>query len=68
MLPLEVLLIESDAPDQPDSSHHLQRNEPAYIYNVVEKIAELKQLDNDVVAEETTINAKKLFNLSTYSR
>lgn len=63
-LPLDVLLIESDAPDQPDSSHYLQRNEPAYISHIVEKIAELKQLDSDLVAQETSRNAIELFNLS----
>lgn len=64
-LPLEVLLLESDAPDQPDSSHYLQRNEPAYIIKVIEKIAELKKIDVELVARKTTQNAIELFNLGT---
>lgn len=62
-LPIEAILVETDAPDQPASIHHLQRNEPAFIAQVVEKIAELKGLGQDVVANETSKNASKLFNL-----
>ena len=62
-LPLDALLVETDAPDQSGSSHHLQRNEPAFISYVIEKIAELKQIDVELVAQETTENAIKLFNL-----
>ena len=65
-LPLGVLLVESDAPDQPDSSHYLQRNEPAYIIKVLEKIAELKQIDIDSVARITTKNSIELFALGTF--
>ncbi|MEH6454991.1 MAG: TatD family hydrolase [Cocleimonas sp.] len=62
-LPLEALLVETDSPDQPDSNHHQQRNEPAFILHVVKKIAELKQFDIEVVTEATTRNAIELFNL-----
>lgn len=62
-LPLESLLVESDAPDQADSSHHLQRNEPAFIIKVIEKIAEIKQLDVTLVAQVTTQNSTELFKL-----
>jgi len=62
-LPLENLLLETDAPDQPDADHHLQRNEPAYIYAVAEKIAELKGICVNKVAKQTTNNAKKLFRI-----
>jgi len=62
-LPLDALLVETDAPDQPDSSHYLQRNEPAFISLVIEKIAELKQLDVASVAKATSKNSIELFNL-----
>ena len=62
-LPLDALLVETDSPDQPDSSHHLQRNEPAYIVKVVEKIAELKLMEVESISRATTENAMKLFNL-----
>lgn len=63
-LPLDVLLVESDAPDQADSSHYLQRNEPAFIPHIIEKMAILKQLEVDVVAQETTKNAIQVFQLT----
>lgn len=63
ILPLDALLIETDAPDQPAATHNSQRNEPAFITNVVEKIAELKNLDSEIVALKTTKNAASLFHL-----
>lgn len=67
-LPLEAMLIETDAPDQPASAHYSQRNEPAYVSHVVDKIAELKHVDIEIVARETTENAAKLFNLYPSSK
>jgi len=60
-LPLESLLLESDAPDQPDSQHWQQRNEPAYLSQVAQTVAELKGLDQALVAAVTTENARQLF-------
>ena len=62
-LPLEVMLVETDSPDQPSSDHYLQRNEPAFIVKVIDKIAELKNLEKEQIASETTKNAIKLFSL-----
>lgn len=62
-LPIESLLVETDSPDQPDANHHPQRNEPAFISQVVDKIAELQNCDCELVAQETTKNATELFNL-----
>lgn len=62
-LPIEKILLETDAPDQPDASHHLQRNEPAYIYTVAKKIADLKNSSLESVSKQTTKNARKLFNI-----
>ena len=63
-LPLEAMLIETDAPDQPDSSHYGQRNEPAFIHHIAGKIAEIKQIDINLVAKTTTQNAIELFRLN----
>ena len=63
MIPLDALLVETDSPDQPDSLHHSERNEPAYIINVIDKIAELKGVDKEVIADETTRNAIELYYL-----
>ncbi|HEY0197978.1 MAG TPA: TatD family hydrolase [Rhodanobacter sp.] len=62
-MPIEFLLLESDAPDQPDSSHHGQRNEPAHIADVLRTIAELRGEPESSIADATTANAKRLFGL-----
>jgi len=62
-IPLTSLLIETDAPDQIDQNNIGKRNEPAYLVNTVAAIAELKKTSKDTIAEQTTINAKKLFDL-----
>jgi len=60
-LPLGSLLLETDSPDQPDSDHYGERNEPAYIHNVAETIAVLRGIDIEEVASATTRNAQELF-------
>ena len=62
-MPLDYLLLETDAPDQPDAGIRGQRNEPARLAHVCEVIATLRGVDADVVATATTTNAKRLFNL-----
>jgi TatD DNase family protein len=63
LLPLDSLLIETDAPDQPDASHKAERNEPAYLINVLNVLAELRAENAGDIARQTCINAKSLFNL-----
>ena len=63
-LPLESLLLETDSPDQPDSSHYNQRNEPAYLINVAQVVAELREISIEEVASATTLSAQTLFNFT----
>lgn len=63
VLPLEAIILETDAPYLTPKSHRGQRNEPAYLPEVAELIAEWKNVTVDKVAAQTTANAKKLFNL-----
>lgn len=63
-IPLEWLLLETDAPDQPDASHRGQRNEPARLVHVLETIAGLRDTAPAEVAAATTANAERLFGLS----
>ena len=60
-MPLEQLLLETDAPDQPDSGHRGERNEPAYLAKVLEVVAELRGVQQEEVARATTANAERLF-------
>ena len=62
-IPFTSLLIETDAPDQPDIKNRGKRNEPAYIINTVKAISDIRGTSEDMIAEQTTINAKKLFGI-----
>ncbi|GAB3385373.1 TatD family hydrolase [Lysobacter fragariae] len=62
-MPLEFLMLESDAPDQPDADIRGQRNEPARVAEVLRVIARLRGEDEATVAAATTANAERLFGL-----
>lgn len=61
---LDTLLLETDAPDQPGARHRGQRNEPAWLRDVLRCIAKLRDEDEAVIANATTANARRLFGLS----
>lgn len=61
--PLDMMLIETDAPFLSPEPYRSARNIPAYVEFVALKISELKELSFEEVAEATTTNAKKLFNI-----
>src|SRR5690606_21201728 len=60
-MPLEHLLLETDAPDQPDSDQRGERNEPARLRIVCEAVAQLRGVSPQEVAKTTTANAERLF-------
>ena len=62
-LPLEKLLVETDAPYLTPAPDRGKRNEPWRVKYVAEKIAELKGISVEEVARVTTENAKALFRL-----
>lgn len=62
-IPLEHILTETDAPFLAPVPNRGKRNEPAYIVNIAQKIAELKQVPLEEVGETTTRTAKTLFKL-----
>ena len=62
-LPLERLLVETDAPFLAPHPHRGRRNEPAYVRYVAAKVAELHGITVDEVAKQTTANARQLFGL-----
>ncbi len=63
-IPLEWLLIETDAPYLTPEPHRGKRNEPAYVRYVAEQVARAKGISLQEVSEQSTENAKKLFNIS----
>jgi TatD DNase family protein len=62
-IPLEQLLLETDAPDQPNAGHQGERNEPSRLRQVLAVIAQLRGVDEEMVACETTANAERLFGI-----
>jgi len=60
-LPLECMMIETDAPYITPVPHRGKRNEPWMVEFVAQKIAELKGISVEEVAQVTNENAKRLF-------
>ena len=58
---IEHILTETDAPYLPPVPFRGKRNESTYIYNIVQKIAELKSMPVNEVAETTNANAERIF-------
>jgi TatD DNase family protein len=62
-LPIDRILTETDAPYLTPEPYRGQRNEPKYVKEVVKRIAEIKNIPEDIVEKETYDNAYLLYNL-----
>lgn len=62
-LPDDALLLESDAPDQPGAGHRGERNQPAFIVEHLEIMAELRNTAPGELAEILNRNAETLFGI-----
>ncbi|MFC2002368.1 TatD family hydrolase [Chloroflexota bacterium] len=62
-LPLDELLVETDSPFLAPQLHRGQRNEPSYIPIIVDKIARIKEIPAETVAQATAQNTISLFHL-----
>lgn len=60
-LPIEALLLESDAPNQPGHAHLGEANEPAFIVEQLDVLAELFVMEVHALAERLDANANDLF-------
>lgn len=63
-IPIEKILIETDAPYLTPVPKRGQRNEPSFIRFTAQKIAEIKGLSIEDVARITSLNAKRVFAIS----
>ena len=62
-IPIDRIVLETDAPYLSPVPHRGKRNEPAFMVDTARKIAKIYQINLDEFAEITTSNAKKLFGL-----
>lgn len=62
-IPLERLLVETDAPYLAPMPRRGKRNEPSFVRHVAEHVAALRGIPFEAVAEATTANARRLFGL-----
>ncbi len=60
-VPLEHLVLETDAPDMTPEPHRGQDNEPAFLADIARKVAEIKGVSIAEVERVTTANAERLF-------
>lgn len=63
VIPLERMLVETDAPYLAPVPYRGKPNEPAYVYEVAERIARLRGMELEEIAEQTTENFHRLFGL-----
>ncbi len=63
VIPLDRILVETDCPFLPPQSHRGQRNEPSYIVETLQTIAEIKDLPVEKVESAIFTNTTRLFNI-----
>jgi len=62
-VPLDMLLIETDSPYLTPVPHRGERNYPGYVKHVADKIAALRDMDFEEIAQITLENGKRLFKI-----
>lgn len=62
-IPLEHIILETDAPDMSGFNHQGERNQPDYIMDALLALSELKGININKVAHQTSLNASELFKL-----
>ena len=60
-VPHDRFLVETDAPYLAPVPHRGQSNEPGYVRHTAEKLAQLRDVSLDVVAEQSTANFRRIF-------
>jgi TatD DNase family protein len=62
-IPLDRIVLETDAPYLSPVPHRGQRNEPAFMVDTARRLAEYLDIPVEQLAETTTNNAKSLFKI-----
>jgi TatD DNase family protein len=63
-LPLEAIVLETDAPDMVVAAHHGERNSPEYLPDCLHALASLRDEDAETIAQVTTHNARSVLRLN----
>jgi TatD DNase family protein len=63
-LPLDALVLETDAPDMTVARHHGERNSPEYLPDCLAALAEVRNEQPEYVAAQTTLNARAVLGLA----
>ena len=62
--PLDMLLSETDAPYITPVPYRGKRNEPLYVTEIIKAIAQIKNLDENIVAQTILENARRVFGVA----
>ncbi|MCC0179057.1 TatD family hydrolase [Waterburya agarophytonicola K14] len=68
IVPSDRLLVETDCPFLAPVPHRGKTNEPSFVRDVAEYLANLHQTDLETIAQQTTANACRLFNIQLESQ
>lgn len=63
-LPLDQLVLETDAPDMPPETYKGDFNRPVYLNDTVNKLAQLRSVDFNTVASVTSATAVKILRIT----
>lgn len=64
MLPIESLVLETDAPDIPPAAHWRESNHPEYLPEVLDSLTEIRSESRSQIAMQTTRNARLVLGLT----
>ena len=63
VVPLDRIVLETDAPYMAPIPHRGQRNEPAFVAHVLHRLAEAYGVSDEDVAQQTNANCEKILNI-----
>ncbi len=64
-LPISSIVLETDSPYLAPIPYRGKKNSPKYLGFIAEKIAEIKEISKEQVIEQTTLNAREIFDFSS---
>jgi TatD DNase family protein len=60
-LPLQSIVLETDAPDMSGAAHKGERNSPEFLPEALDSLAEIRNQSKEEIAQQTTLNANEVF-------